>query len=159
MATKIFYNDNRIIIDGHADTPTECQAITAMCDSLANDENFKTIVYEKGHAVFERIDGGDAMMFTMQKYVLELKYNTEVGENYPSAYGPVKDRLLTLENQLYGVDIQTGILADALGLYAYGRDYINAHGSIASRLDALEAKLTKTLPFTADELIAKLESI
>lgn len=63
MSTKIFYNDNRIIIDGHADTPTECQAITAMCDSMANSENFKTIVYERGHAVFERVNGGDALMF------------------------------------------------------------------------------------------------
>lgn len=63
MATKIFYNDNRIIIDGHADSAEECKAITAMCDELANSENFKTIVYEKGHAVFEQISGGEGEMF------------------------------------------------------------------------------------------------
>lgn len=63
MATKIFYNDNRIIIDGHADTEQECQAITAMCDSLDRDDNFKTIAYDKGYALFERIGGGEKMMF------------------------------------------------------------------------------------------------
>lgn len=134
MSTKIFYNDDRIIIDGHAESAEGCKAITAMCDSLANDENFKTIVYEKGHAVFERVDGGDAMMFAMQDYVLTARYDAETG--YSAAElamkGTIKKRLDCIED-----------------------DY----GSINSRLQALEAKLTKTLPFTADELIAKLESI
>lgn len=118
MATKIFYNDNRIIIDGHADTPQECQAITAMCDSLANDENFKTIVYEKGHAVFERVSGGDAMMFeALQVQLNELSAYVKTLPT-PAQFTALKDRVTALEN-----------------------------------------KLTKTLPFTADELIAKLESI
>lgn len=159
MATKIFYNDNRIIIDGHADTAEECQAITAMCDSLANDKNFKTVVYEEGHAVFEQISGGDSMMFTMAKYVLISKYQSEIGENYPTAKGVIKDRLVVLEDAFSGMDAGSGILAGSIGQYAHGWDYIYAHGSITDRLDALEAKLTKTLPFTADELIAKLESI
>ena len=61
---KIFYNGNKIIVDGHADTAEECRAITAMCDSMANDENFKTIVYESGHAVFERVSGGESEKFS-----------------------------------------------------------------------------------------------
>lgn len=74
MATKIFYNDNRIIIDGHADSAEECKAITAMCDELANSENFKTIVYEEGHAVFEQINGGDSEMFAaLEAQIAALK--------------------------------------------------------------------------------------
>lgn len=147
MSTKIFYNDNRIIIDGHADTSAECQAITAMCDSLANDENFKTIVYESGHAVFERVDGGDAMMFAMQDYVLRSKYESEVGENYPTAKGVIKDRLQDLEDMVGWVNVSdTGSVVE--WLYR-----------LEQRIAALENKATKTLPYTADELIAKLESI
>lgn len=79
MATKIFYNGNRIIFDGHADTAEECRAITAMCDEMANSENFKTIAYESGHAVFERVGGGDAMMFeALQKDLDELKAYVKV---------------------------------------------------------------------------------
>lgn len=220
MATKIFYNDNRIIIDGHADTPEECQAITAMCDSLANDENFKTIIYEKGHAVFERIDGGDAMMFAispMQDYVLKSRYDNETGYSAAvlAGYGKIHDRLVTIEDATLGYTDSSWLSYVIGDDYSYEyvdgerNPYREAKGSIASRLDALESqlvalkeqvagiksctcdlslylskneaavtyetkasheasiervsalenKLTKTLPFTADELIAKLESI
>ena len=63
MATKIFYNGNRIIIDGHADTADECRTLTAMCDSMILSDDFETVVYEKGHAVFERVRGGESKMF------------------------------------------------------------------------------------------------
>ena len=74
MATKILYNGNRIIIDGHADTAEECQAITAMCDSMLQSDDFETIVYEKGHAVFERVRGGESKMFdTLEDRVAALE--------------------------------------------------------------------------------------
>jgi hypothetical protein len=102
MATKIFYNENRIIVDGHADTAEECRAITAMCDSMANNENFKTIVYEEGHAVFEQVSGGENMMFTtaMKDYVLTSRYNSETGYSAAelAAKGTIKKRLADLEN-------------------------------------------------------------
>lgn len=150
MATKIFYNDNRIIIDGHADTPEECRAITAMCDSMANNENFKTIVYKEGHAVFEQVSGGESELFmAMQSYLLETRYNNETG--YSAAElaikGTIKKRLDDLEEQVGSFDAsEYGSLADQL--YYLGQ-----------RIAALENKATKTLPFTADEIIAKLESI
>lgn len=156
MSTKIFYNDNRIIIDGHADTAEECQAITAMCDEMANSDNFKTIAYEKGHAVFERVSGGDAMMFAMMDYVLTSKYNGEVGENYPTPKGTIARRLDTLED--FTVQLAS-VLANVLGYNIYSGEQTEGIVTALSRLDALESKTTKTLPYTADELIAKLESI
>lgn len=147
MATKIFYNDNRIIIDGHADTAEECKAITAMCDIMANNENFKTIVYEEGHAVFERVDGGDAMMFAMQDYVFQSKYDAEVGEDYPTVKGTIAKRLEYLDDAVGYFPV------DELGSLAF-QIY-----NLEQRIAALENKASKTLPFTADELIAKLESI
>lgn len=63
MATQILYSGNYIIVCGHADKEEECRAITAMCDSLDRDDNFKTIAYDKGYALFERISGGDDMDF------------------------------------------------------------------------------------------------
>ena len=102
MATKIFYNEKRIIIDGHADSAEECQAITAMCDSMANNENFKTIVYEEGHAVFEQVSGGESEMFAMQDYVLTSRYNSETGYSAAelAAKGTIKARLDDLETQM-----------------------------------------------------------
>lgn len=175
MATKIFYNDNRIIIDGHADTAEECQAITAMCDEMANSENFKTIVYEKGHAVFERVDGGDVMMFAMQDYVLTSRYNAETGYDAAElvANGTIKKRIEILEEALVGYNGNYGLLLTIIGSeYNNFEDYIRPRGSIAERLDALEAlfarvsalesQTSKTLPYTADELaalLAKLENL
>lgn len=99
MSTKIFYNDNRIIIDGHADTPTECQAITAMCDEMVNSENFKTIVYEKGHAVFERIGGGDAMMF--EAIQIQLNELSAYVKTLPTSaqFTALEDRVTALESK------------------------------------------------------------
>lgn len=172
MSTKIFYNNNRIIIDGHADTPEECQAITAMCDSLTNDENFKTIVYEKGHAVFERVDGGDTMMFAMQDFVLTAKYDSEVGKNYPTAKGVIKDRLQNLEDEdLWIIHNLGNVYEDALisnkgpilarldSIESTLTSFIARLALVESSIEALENKSSKTLPFTADQLIAKLESI
>ena len=96
--TKILYNGNRIIIDGHADTAEECKAITAMCDNLNASENFKTIVYESGHAVFEQVSGGESEMF-VQDYVLESRYNKEVG-TYDNVR-TITDRLNDIEAELY----------------------------------------------------------
>lgn len=189
MATKIFYNDNRIIIDGHADTTEECQAITALCDSLANDENFKTIVYESGHAVFEQVSGGDSEMFAMQDYVLTGRYDAETGYSAAelAAHGTIRKRLEWLEDyteQIWQFNPYRSIGSEYVG--SDSGDYIDEHGTVVARLEALEAissrlnalesafasfqlltsrvtalenKSTKTLPYTADELIAKLESI
>ena len=106
MATKIFYNQNRIIIDGHAETAEECRAITAMCDSMANNENFKTIIYEEGHAVFEQVSGGDSMMFAMQDYVLTSRYDSETGYSAAElvAKGTIKARLNDLEEQVAALE-------------------------------------------------------
>lgn len=179
MATKIFYNDNRIIIDGHADTPQECQAITALCDSLANDKNFKTIVYESGHAVFEQVSGGDSAMFAYQDWVITSRYDAETGYDAAelAAKGSIKSRLDHLEDytqQIWDFYPSSIIGNEYMGSESY--DYIKEHGTIVDRLDALESILTsfellrsrvatlenktlKALPYTADELIEKLESI
>lgn len=111
MATKIFYNDNRIIIDGHADSAEECKAITAMCDSMANDENFKTIVYESGHAVFERVSGGESLKFiqiealqsqinNLQSQIDSLRASIPAGCGCPdwtNDINDLKDRVSSLE--------------------------------------------------------------
>lgn len=125
MATKIFYNDNRIIIDGHADTAEECKAITAMCDEMANSENFKTIIYEKGHAVFERIDGGDAMMFD------------------------------ALQNQLNDLSQYVKTLPTSAQFTALSTQVTE----LEERLAALEGKTEYTLPYTASELVEKLNAL
>lgn len=202
MSTKIFYNDNRIIIDGHADTEQECQAITAMCDSLANDTNFKTIIYEKGHAVFEKINGGDTMMFEslqtqlneLSAYVKTIKsckcdlekaladYLTQ--DEASKTYETIEAHLASIQllqnaidiinNTLGNVDTTKGTVAEQLNnmnvLILQVQNTANEAFSLAevansnisaleARIVALENKETKALPFTIDELIAKLESI
>lgn len=174
MSTKIFYNDNRIIIDGHADTAEGCQAITAMCDSLANDENFKTIVYEKGHAVFERVNGGNAMMFDalqtqlneLSAYVKTIKsckcdlekaladYLTkdeasktyQMMEAHLASVQLLQDAIDIINNTFGNVDTTKGTVAEQLS-------------ALIERISALENKTSKALPYTTDELITKLESI
>lgn len=165
MSTKIFYNDNRIIIDGHADTPEECQAITAMCDSLAKDTNFKTIVYEKGHAVFERVSGGESMMFAisaMKDYVLTSRYDAETGYSAAelAAKGTINKRLNDIEQELSRLWGRISDNEDVIeDIFARLATLDVCLTQVESRIKALENKLTKTLPYTVDELIAKLESI
>ena len=61
--TKILFNGNRVIFDGHADTPEDCRFITALCDALNASEDFNTIKYESGYAEFEYIGKGESVMF------------------------------------------------------------------------------------------------
>lgn len=186
MATKIFYNDNRIIIDGHADTAQECQAITAMCDELANSENFKTIIYENGHAVFERVSGGENEVFLVGIQQCECKLDeylksaeakgiylsqTDAASIYasktllndkidelkhmigtidPSIEGSLKQQLNTLNTTVENIrsEFERSIKMLMENELILGQD-----------LEAFKAKISKPLPFTADELIAKLASI
>ena len=105
--TKIFYNGNRIIIAGHADTAEECRAITAMCDSMAASEDFKTIAYESGHAEFERVSGGESAMFSdleaqIQNLQLQLAALQGMGEQVMTNQTDItnlKDRVTALEGQ------------------------------------------------------------
>lgn len=142
MSTEIFYNDNRIIIDGHADTTEECQAITALCDSMANDKNFKTIVYENGHAVFERIDGGDSLMFES----LQTQFNEL------SAYvKTLKSCKCDHEKALADYSTQN----EASKTYAT----LATINTLIERIVALENKTEYTLPYTANELVEKLGAL
>ena len=131
--TKILFNENRIIIDGHADTAEECRAITAMCDSMANNENFKTIIYEEGHAVFEQVSGGESELFAMKDYVLESRYNKEVlgGTSY--------DHAIAIQHRLAYLEADVVLLREQIA--------------------ALENKTSYTLPYTAAELEAKLANL
>lgn len=138
---KIFYNGNRIIVDGHAETAEECRAITAMCDNMANDENFKTIVYESGHAVFERVSGGESLKFS------DLEAQIQNLQLQIAAFSQAAGDQITQNTAA----IQT--LQNKLDLLQSELDTINAE------LDELKDKPSRTLPYTADELIAKLESI
>lgn len=61
--TKITTYNRGIIIDGHADTKEECETITLLCNSLAKDENFKQVAYDKGYAAFEKIGKAEELMF------------------------------------------------------------------------------------------------
>lgn len=178
MATKIFYNDNRIIIDGHADTPQECQAITAMCDEMANSENFKTIVYEQGHAVFEQISGGDSSLFLelpnsckcdLTEYLKseEAKGIYLTQTNAASIYA-TKTHLTDAINELlsmigdddqYRPPLQEQIDDLTSTVNAIRDSFAQDLGGLFENFLALESKATKTLPYTAEELVAKLESI
>lgn len=171
MATKIFYSDNRIIIDGHADTEQECRAITAMCDEMANSENFKTIVYEEGHAVFEQVSGGESEMFlqgiqqckcNLDEYLKSAEakgiYLTQT--DAASIYATktlLNDAINELQSAIGSVDPSTsGSIAQQIGT-------INASIlQLQNAVTALENKESETLPYTADELVAllvKLENL
>lgn len=155
MATKILFNGNRIIIDGHADTPEECKAITAMCDALNANENFKTIVYEEGHAVFEQVSGGESELFATQGYVSTSRYNQEVGANYDVNKGTVKQRLDDLETKIAALE---GIFPATAEVGQYLKvSAVDENGKIT----ALEAvsKPEYKLPYTASELAEKLGQI
>ena len=158
MATKILFNGNRIIFDGHADTAEECRAITAVCDSIANNENFKTIVYEEGHAVFEQVSGGESEMFAMQDYVLTSRYNDETG--YSAALLAAKS---TIAHRLSDLELVERTLIGS----SDGWDDLNNNGkgSIIERLRNLEAQIATLtasqykLPYTASELVEKLSAL
>lgn len=62
--TDIKFIDNRIIFDGHANTIEECATITALCDTLRDSEDFKTIEYKKGYAEFEILNKSQDPKFT-----------------------------------------------------------------------------------------------
>lgn len=148
---KIFYNGNRIIVDGHAETAEECKAITAMCDSMANDENFKTIVYEEGHAVFEQVSGGDSMMFAMVNYMLVSDYEYQTGYNAAelAAKGTIKARLDDLEALLYNISAEVGQYLKVSAVYSDGT---------VKALEAVSPAEYK-LPYTAAEIEAKLANL
>lgn len=63
MANKILIENNKIVFEGHAEDSETCRTLTAICDALAANENFSTVKYESGYAEFERISGGDELMF------------------------------------------------------------------------------------------------
>ena len=78
MATKILFNGNRIIFDGHADTAEDCKFVTALCDALNASEAFNTIKYESGYAEFEYIGNGESVMFKASANdipLIEFDYN------------------------------------------------------------------------------------
>lgn len=62
--TDIKFIDNKIIFDGHADTIEECTTITALCDTLRDSKDFKTIEYGKGYAEFEILNKNQDLKFT-----------------------------------------------------------------------------------------------
>lgn len=172
MATKILFNGNRIIFDGHADTAEECRAITAMCDSLAANENFKTIVYESGHAVFEQVSGGESEMFAMNDYVLTSRYNSETGYSAAelAAKGTIKKRVDDLEefvadfenNILPELEAQVAALEAILPATAEVGQYLKVSAvDEDGKISAVETVSVSEykLPLTASELVVKLSKI
>ena len=144
MATKILFNENKIIVSGHADSAAECKVITAMCDSMANNENFKTIIYESGLAVFEQVSGGESELFAMQDYVLTSKYNQEVGANYDVNKGTIKQRLDDLE-----------ALVALIGALPEDTEATTIVGYVDEKTNVPKYQL----PYTASELVEKLNKI
>lgn len=76
--TKILLQNDRIIFDGHADSIQECETITLLCDSLANNLNFKTVRYESGYAEFEKIGKAEKLMFVPAPAEITMVFDSHI---------------------------------------------------------------------------------
>lgn len=76
--TKILLQNDRIIFDGHADSMQECETITLLCDSLANNLNFKTIRYERGYAEFEKVGKAEKLMFVPAPAEITMVFDSHI---------------------------------------------------------------------------------
>lgn len=76
--TKILLQNDRLIFDGHADSIQECETITLLCDSLANNPNFKTVRYESGYAEFEKIGKAEELMFAPELGEVTINWDSHI---------------------------------------------------------------------------------
>lgn len=81
--TDIKFIDNKIIFDGHADTIEECATITALCDTLRDSIDFKTVGYKKGYAEFEILNKNQDL-----KFIPELVTQADTGASETSGDTP-----------------------------------------------------------------------
>jgi hypothetical protein len=126
---------------------------------MANNENFKTIVYEEGHAVFEQVSGGENMVFAtaMKDYVLTSRYDAETGYSAMelAMYGTIARRLEALETKIAALE---GIFPATAEVGQYLKvSAVDENGKITA-LEAVSQAEYK-LPYTAAELVEKLSAI
>lgn len=195
MSTKILIENNKIVFEGHAEDSETCRTLTAICDALAVSEDFETVKYENGYAEFNRVSGGDAMMFEalqtqlneLSAYVKTIKsckcdlekaladYLTkdeasktyEMIEAHLASIQLLQDAIDIINNTFGNVDTTKGTVAEQLNnmnvlvlqVQNAANEALNLIREVNSKISALENKATKTLPYTADELIDKLSTI
>lgn len=78
MATKILINGDRIIFDGHADTRSDCEMITLLCNGLKENPNFKTIEYCSGYAEFEKVGHAEELKFIGTPASITMKFDSNI---------------------------------------------------------------------------------
>ncbi len=78
MATKILINGDRIIFDGHADTRSDCEMITLLCNGLKENPNFKTIEYCSGYAEFEKVGHAEELKFIGAPASITMKFDSNI---------------------------------------------------------------------------------
>lgn len=78
MATKILMNGDRLIFDGHADTRSDCEMITLLCNGLKDNPNFKTIEYRSGYAEFEKVGHTDELKFIGALASITMKFDSNI---------------------------------------------------------------------------------
>lgn len=71
---SVVIEDNIIIFEGHANSIESCKTWSALFDCLVKSENFRTLAYSNGVAKFERLSGGETIMFTaLEAQIQQLK--------------------------------------------------------------------------------------
>lgn len=78
MATNIKTIDNKVVFDGHAQTESECDLITNICDVLNNSDKFITKEYRLGYAEFESVDNSTNKMFAPEPSYMIFVFDANV---------------------------------------------------------------------------------
>lgn len=60
---------SRIIISAHETSKEECNAVTLMCDEMANSNSFRVVEYRPGYAEFEAVGQAEDLKFAPEKGV------------------------------------------------------------------------------------------
>jgi hypothetical protein len=90
---SVVIEDDIIIFEGHANSIESCKTWSALFDCLVKSENFRTLTYSNGVTKFERLSGGEIIMFSaleaqvqaLSEAIKQIKSCTCVPSNYGSA--------------------------------------------------------------------------
>lgn len=153
MATKILIENNKIVFEGHAEDSETCRTLTAICDALAANENFSTVKYESGYAEFERVDGGDAMMFDVL-----------TTDNFYDYYPPIDMSIFVKKGDLDGIIKNAQNTADAAKSLAQNammaaQNAITLGQKTMTAVTELQNATQGTLNYSVEEINALLAKI
>lgn len=146
--TKITVYNKGIIIDGHANTKEECETITLLCDSLAKDNNFKQIAYDKGYAAFKKVGKTNNLMFDSEGYSTVINWDS--GVNSVSVVDDSGTKTWTSSGQ--------SVETTGMGGTTYTFNVILKNGYIIDNVTAINADQYSILQHTDNKITVQTSS-